>query len=331
MLQGTGSAVGKSVLVAALCRLFHQDGLRVAPFKAQNMALNSFVTREGGEMGRAQVVQAEAAGIEPTVDMNPILIKPEADARSQVVVLGKAAFTLPAWDYYRHTEELWVTVERSFRRLASDYDLVIIEGAGSPAEVNLREHEIVNMRVARMAGAPVLLVGDIDKGGVFASLVGTMAILRPVERRLVKGFIINKFRGDLRILKPGLDWLEEYTHRPVLGVVPYDHNLFINEEDSIQSPPPYQDGAGVVDIAVIRLPRISNSTDFEPLQAEPGVRVRYISHSHELGEPDALIIPGTKSTMADLAHLRRSGLADAILERAKAGTPVVGICGGFQM
>ncbi|MEK7847287.1 MAG: cobyric acid synthase, partial [Chloroflexota bacterium] len=303
------------------------------------MALNAFVTREGGEMGRAQVVQAEAAGIEPTVDMNPILIKPEADARSQVVVLGKPAFTLPAWDYYRHTQELMAIVERSFQRLASDYDLILIEGAGSPAEVNLREHEIVNMRVARMAGAPVLLVGDIDKGGVFASLVGTMAILRPVERRLVKGFIINKFRGDLRILKPGLDWLEEYTHRPVLGVVPYDYHLFINEEDSIQSPPPYQDGAlrqaqdgaGVVDIAVIRLPRISNSTDFEPLQAEPGVRVRYISHAHELGEPDALILPGTKSTMADLAHLRRSGLADAILERAKAGTPVVGICGGFQM
>lgn len=330
MIQGTGSSVGKSILAAALCRILRQDGFRVAPFKSQNMALNSFVTADGGEMGRAQVVQAEAAGIEPTVDMNPVLIKPEADARSQVVVLGKPWKTVSAFDYYRHTPELLPIVTRSLERLRSQYDIVIIEGAGSPAEINLRGPEIVNMKIAELADAPVLLVGDIDKGGVFASLVGTVILLNPAERQRIKGFIINKFRGDASILRPGLEYLEEHTGVPVLGIVPYLHDIRINEEDSIrwnenESPEP------LVDIAVIYLPHISNSTDFEPLQHETGVRVRYISHPRQMGRPDLIIIPGSKSTISDLEHLRASGLALAIVHRAESGTRILGICGGFQM
>ncbi|MBE0415521.1 MAG: cobyric acid synthase [Dehalococcoidia bacterium] len=329
MIQGTGSSVGKSVMVAALCRIFKQDGLRVAPFKSQNMSLNSFVTMDGGEMGRAQVVQAEAAGIEPTVDMNPILIKPEEDARAQIVVLGKPAFTLAAGEYYQHTPELLAVIEGALERLRSQYDLVVIEGAGSPAEINLKQTEIVNMRVAKMARSPVLLVGDIDKGGVFASLVGTLVLLDEEERQYIKGFIINKFRGDIALLKPGLDQLERITSRPVLGVVPYQHRLLIPDEDSI-----YQNESvrkKDVEIAVIYLPHISNSTDFEPLQQEDGVEVRYVSAVDELGEPDAIILPGTKSTIADLQYLWQTGLALEIVVRAKAGTPVIGICGGYQM
>ncbi|MFQ5987306.1 MAG: cobyric acid synthase [Dehalococcoidia bacterium] len=328
MIQGTGSSVGKSVVVAALCRIFHQDGLRVAPFKSQNMSLNSFVTRDGGEMGRAQVVQAEAAGIEPSVEMNPILIKPEEDARAQVVVLGKPAFTLAAGEYYRHTPELLGVIEGSLACLRSAYDLVVIEGAGSPAEINLRGSEVVNMRVAKMAQAPVLLVGDIDRGGVFASLVGTLVLLDEGEREYIKGFIINKFRGNLALLKPGLDQLEEITSRPVVGVIPYQHRLLIPEEDSIHHIEPERKE---VEIVVIYLPHISNSTDFEPLQQEEGVHVRYVTALDELGEPDAIILPGTKSTIADLALLWQTGLAWAIIQRAEAGTPVIGICGGFQM
>ncbi|MFQ5924419.1 MAG: cobyric acid synthase, partial [Dehalococcoidia bacterium] len=328
MIQGTGSSVGKSVVVAALCRIFRQDGLRVAPFKSQNMSLNSFVTRDGGEMGRAQVVQAEAAGIEPSVEMNPILIKPEEDARAQVVVLGKPAFTLAAGEYYRHTPELVGVIEGSLARLRSAYDLVVIEGAGSPAEINLKGSEIVNMRVARMAQAPVLLVGDIDRGGVFASLVGTLVLLDEGERECIKGFIINKFRGDLALLKPGLDQLEKITSRPVVGVIPYQHRLLIPEEDSIHHIEPERKD---MEIVVIHLPHISNSTDFEPLQQEEGVHVRYVTALDELGEPDAIILPGTKSTIADLALLWQTGLAQAIIERAEVGTPVIGICGGFQM
>lgn len=328
MIQGTGSSVGKSVVVAALCRIFHQDGLRVAPFKSQNMSLNSFVTRDGGEMGRAQVVQAEAAGIEPSVEMNPILIKPEEDARAQIVVMGKPAFTLAAGEYYRHTPELLGVIEGSLARLRSAYDLVVIEGAGSPAEINLKGSEIVNMRVAKMAQAPVLLVGDIDKGGVFASLVGTLVLLDEGEREYIKGFIINKFRGDLTLLKPGLDQLEKITSRPVIGVIPYYHHILIPEEDSIYQREPARKE---VEIVIIYLPHISNSTDFEPLQQEEGVHVRYLTALDELGEPDAIILPGTKSTIADLALLWQTGLASAIIQRAEAGTPVIGICGGFQM
>ncbi|MDP6100069.1 MAG: cobyric acid synthase [Dehalococcoidia bacterium] len=328
MVQGTGSGVGKSILAAALCRILHEDGLRVAPFKSQNMSLNSFVTRDGGEMGRAQVVQAQAAGVEPQVAMNPVLIKPERDARSQVVVMGRPWKTLSAADYYRHTPTLWSTVAWCLDSLMSSYDVVVIEGAGSSAEINLRRFEIVNMRVATHARAPVLLVGDIDKGGVFASLFGTLKLIEAPERRLVKGLIINKFRGDIAILKPGVDTLEGLTRRPVLGVVPYMHDIMINEEDSIH----HISGHGQVDIAVIHLPRISNSTDFEPLQQEAGVRLRYVGRSSELGTPDLIILPGTKSTVADLLHLRENGLAGAITKAARReGTPVLGICGGFQM
>jgi adenosylcobyric acid synthase len=332
MIQGTGSSVGKSILVAALCRIMHQDGFSVAPYKSQNMALNSFVTRDGGEMGRAQVVQAEAAGIEPTVDMNPVLIKPEADAKSQVVVMGKPFKTTTARDYYKLTPQLFPIVKESLGRLCDQYDVVIIEGAGSPAEINLRHFEIVNMSIAKLAQAPVLLVGDIDKGGVFASLAGTFILLEEDERKLMKGFIINKFRGDVSILKPGLDYLEEYTGIPVLGVVPYYHDIVINEEDSTyQGMLSEWDRETGIDIAVIHLPLISNSTDFEPLQQEAGVRLRYITMTWQLDNPDLIIIPGSKSTISDLDHIKEIGLAQAIVEKAKSGTPVIGICGGFQM
>jgi len=333
MIQGTASAVGKSILVTALCRIFTQDGFRVAPFKSQNMALNSFVTKNGEEMGRAQAVQAEAAGLEPSVDMNPILIKPEADNRAQVVVLGKPAMTLTAGEYGHYASELLSVVEASLARLCSAYDIVVIEGAGNPAEINIKQNEIVNMRIARLAKAPVLLVGDIDKGGVFASLVGTLALLDEVERNSIKGFVINKFRGDLALLQPGLDYLESYTSKPVIGVIPYYHHILIPEEDSIFR----GDGAKtenaeeIINIAVIYLPRLSNSTDFEPLQQETGVEVRYVSSVDELGNPDAIILPGSKSTIADLAYLWRSGLAGSIIRQARSGTPLVGICGGFQM
>jgi len=333
MIQGTASAVGKSILVTALCRIFKQDGFRVAPFKSQNMALNSFVTKSGEEMGRAQVVQAEAAGIEPSVDMNPILIKPEADSKAQVVVLGKPAMTLTAGEYGHHAGELLSVVEESLIRLCSAYDIVVIEGAGNPAEINIRENEIVNMRIARLAKAPVLLVGDIDKGGVFASLVGTLALLNEEERNSVKGFIINKFRGDIALLQPGLDYLESYTSKPVIGVIPYYHHILIPEEDSIfrGDGTKTENGEERIVIAIIHLPHLSNSTDFEPLQQEAGVEVRYVSNIDELGYPDAIILPGSKSTVADLAFLWRSGLAESIIQRSRSGTPLVGICGGFQM
>ncbi len=330
MVQGTASSAGKSVMVAGLCRILRQDGYRVAPFKSQNMSLNSFVTKDGGEMGRAQVVQAEAAGVEPHVDMNPILLKPEMDQRSQVVLLGKPVFTTPAQEYYQHTPALWKEARAALARLMAAYDVVIIEGAGSPAEINLRDREIVNMRVAREVGAPVLLVGDIDRGGVFAALVGTLVLLDDDERDAIKGFVINKFRGDIALLQPGLEMLEERTRKPVLGVIPYCHDIGIAQEDSIFEPAPHLQRVDV-DIAVIYLPRISNSTDFEPLQHEAGAQVRYIRNPGELGQPDLVIVPGTKSTMADLAHLRRTGLAAAVQRLAREGTPVIGICGGFQI
>jgi adenosylcobyric acid synthase len=263
--------------------------------------------------------------------MNPVLIKPEADARSQIVVLGKPWKTISAWEYYQHTPTLWEIVKKSFERLCSSYDLIIIEGAGSPAEINLRRFEIVNMKVAELAKAPVLLVGDIDKGGVFASLVGTLVLLEKEEQERIKGFIINKFRGDISILKPGLDILENLTKRPVLGVVPYYHNIIINEEDSIYTEIEQKSERGVIDIAVIHFPRISNSTDFEPLQQEGGVRLRYVSARWELGNPDLIILPGTKNTIADLAYLKESGLAESIIKLSKKGMPVIGICGGYQM
>ena len=331
MIQGTASSVGKSIIVAGLCRIFRQDGFKVAPFKAQNMALNSFVTREGGEIGRAQAVQAEAAGIEPSVHMNPVLLKPEADNRSQVIVLGKVAKNLEASRYYRYTPTLLKTIESSLNYLLSAYDIVVIEGAGSPAEVNLKEREIVNMRVAKMAHAPVLLAGDIDRGGVFASLVGTLELLTKEERDLIKGFIINKFRGDLKLLKPGLDILEKRTGKPVLGVIPYLRDINIAQEDSVYLDERQASSAnGTVDVAVIRLPHISNYDDFDPLE-EQGCTIRYVSRASELGSPDLLILPGTKSTIADLIHLQQRGLAQAIVHQAQSAVPVIGICGGYQM
>lgn len=331
MIQGTASSVGKSVLVTALCHIFRQDGFRVAPFKAQNMSLNSFVTKEGAEIGRAQAVQAEAAMIEPNVDMNPVLLKPEADAMSQVIVQGKVAKTISAEEYYRYTPYLLKVVEDSLSRLRSAYDIVVIEGAGSPAEINLKKREIVNMRVAKMAGAPVLLVGDIDKGGVFASLVGTLELLEEGERNYVKGFIVNKFRGDLKLLQPGLELLEKRTAKPVLGVVPYFRSIAIAQEDSVyleereESPP-----SAELDIAIIHLPHISNYDDFDPLEEE-NCRVRYVSHFSELGTPGLVILPGTKSAISDLFYLWKSGLAEKIIQQAKNGVSVVGICGGYQM
>lgn len=332
MVQGTMSSAGKSLLVTALCRIFRQDGWAVAPFKAQNMSLNAYVTPDGGELGRAQAVQAEAAGIEPAVEMNPILLKPEADHRSQVVVRGRPVARSDARDYYRWRGELWSAVTESLDALRSRFDLVVIEGAGSPAEPNLKAADIVNMRVARYARSPVLLVGDIDRGGVFAAFVGTLELLEPEERALVRGFVINKFRGDTSLLTPAIDFLTARTGIPVAGVIPYLHHLRIADEDSVALDDRREDPApAAVDVAVIRLPRISNFDDFDPLAAEPGVRVRYVSRPGDLGSPDLVVLPGSKSTAADLRWLRETGLARAVTERAAAGTAVLGICGGFQM
>ena len=315
MVQGTASHVGKSVLVTALCRIFRQDGYRVAPFKAQNMSNNSFVTPSGGELGRAQAVQAEACGVEPQVEMNPILLKPEADHTSQVVLLGKPAAKASARYFATAKPMLWQSVASSLDTLRSQYDVVVIEGAGSPAEINLKQNEIVNMRVALHSGAPVLLTGDIDRGGVFASLLGTMEILEPHERDAVGAFIINKFRGDVSLLEPGLVWLEERTGKPVLGVVPYYRDIEIAEEDSVslERRQELKSQTGhVLDIAVMGLPHISNFDDFDPLQREPGVRLRYVESRDSLGEPDLIILPGTKTTMADLWWLRERGFAAEI-------------------
>ncbi|MBI3450525.1 MAG: cobyric acid synthase [Acidobacteria bacterium] len=332
MIQGTSSAVGKSVLTAAFCRLFARAGYRVAPFKSQNMALNSAVTVDGGEIGRAQAAQAEAAGIEATVDMNPILLKPEADHRSQVVVRGRPVASVSFREYRRMKGALVGVVEESLERLRRAYDLVIIEGAGSPAEINLRDGEIVNMRIARMANAPVLLVGDIDRGGVFAAFVGTMELLEPEDRTRVGGFIINKFRGDSSLLAPGLEELTARTGVPVVGVVPYITEPLVPAEDSLDLEDlERRSGPHVLDIAVARLPRIANFDDFEPLAREPGVRVRFVRSPEALDGADLIVLPGSKNTAADVMWLRQTGLADAIVAAATGGRPVIGICGGYQM
>ncbi|MFC1947222.1 cobyric acid synthase [Chloroflexota bacterium] len=331
MVQGTASSAGKSILVAALCRILKQDGYKVAPFKSQNMSLNSFVTREGGEIGRAQVVQAEAAGIEPTVDMNPILLKPEADSKSQVIVMGKVLETLQAKKYYEHKSDLLKIVSEALDRLRSAYDVVVIEGAGSAAEVNLKDREIVNMRIAKLANSPVLLVGDIDRGGIFASLIGTIDLLEPEERKLVKGLVINKFRGDISLFESGISFIEERSGIPCVGVVPYFRDISIAQEDSVYLDERQENGTGGnLDIVVIRLPHISNYDDFDPLERE-GCSVRYINGRRQLGNPELIIIPGSKSTIADLHFLRDTGLADEIIRLNNSGTPVIGICGGYQM
>ncbi|MHB8577461.1 MAG: cobyric acid synthase [Dehalococcoidia bacterium] len=332
MLQGTASSVGKSLLVTALCRILRQDGVDVAPFKAQNMSNNSFVSADGLELGRAQAVQAEAAGVEPTAEMNPILLKPEADQRSQVVVLGRPRGTIGGADFISRKAELWPAVTASLDLLRERHRAIIIEGAGSPAEINLRASDIVNMRVARYAQAPVLLVGDIDRGGVFAHLVGTLQLLEGDERRLVRGLIVNKFRGTRSLLQPGIAWLEEYTGIPVAGVVPWLNEVGVADEDAVAlEAPAAAPGVGMLDVAVMQFPRIANFDDLDPLAAEPGVRVRFVSRAAQFGAPDLVVLPGTKATIADLDWLRDTGLAGAVCRHVAAGRMAIGICGGFQM
>jgi adenosylcobyric acid synthase len=330
MIQGTMSNAGKSLLVAALCRIFRQDGYRVAPFKSQNMALNSFITETGGEMGRAQVVQAEAAGIAPDVRMNPILLKPTTDMGSQVIVSGRVEGNMTASEYYEKKMGFLPVVMDAYNSLAREYDIIVIEGAGSPAEINLKRDDFVNMGLARLVDAPVLLVGDIDRGGVFAQLYGTIALLDADERARIKGTVVNKFRGDRSILEPGLKTLEDICGVPVAGVVPYIH-VDIDDEDSLTERFHRDAGKGLIDIAVIRLPYISNFTDFAPFERQDNVSLRYVDHVGQLGRPDMIILPGTKSTIADLVWLRESGLEAAVLQAADSGTLVFGICGGYQM
>jgi len=357
MLQGTASHAGKTLLVAGLARIMAQDGYSVAPFKSQNMSLNSFASADGGEMGRAQVVQAEAAGIEPRIDMNPVLLKPTSDTGSQIIVQGRPAGTMTAQAYHDFKLSLLDAVSESLERLRREFQVVIIEGAGSPAEVNFRGHDIANMMVAEMADAPVLLIGDIERGGVFASLVGTMELLQEQERERVAGLIINKFRGDRSILEPGLDFLEARCQRPVLGVVPYIRDLRIEEEDSVALSDtkghltddleaavfPSQalwpsdvrataSGNGkTVRVRVIRLPRMSNFTDFDSIKACPGFDCDYAEQPSGLADADLIVIPGTKSTISDLRFLWSSGMAAEIIRMSQGGTPVIGICGGYQM
>lgn len=332
MVQGTASHAGKSVLCTALCRIFREDGLRVAPFKSQNMSLNAYVTFDGGEIGRAQGVQAEAAGIKATVDMNPILLKPKGDAISQVILQGKPWGDIHAGTYWReHFPELWRGVQESLVRLGGQYDVIVIEGAGSPAEINLRGRDMANMAVAELADAPVILVADIDRGGVFASLIGTLELLSDRERARVRGLVINKFRGHADILTPGLDFLENRTGCPVLGVLPHLPDLGVAAEDSVSLDDGPPRPGNILDLAVVRLPRIANFTDFEPLLLEPDVAVRYVHHPAALGRPDVLFIPGTKNTTRDLTFLYESGWAEAIKGFVNGGGLVVGICGGYQM
>jgi len=334
MIQGTGSSVGKSIIVTALCRIFYQDGFRVAPFKAQNMALNSFITKDGKEMGRAQVVQAEACGIEATVDMNPILMKPTSEVGSQIIVCGKPIGNMQAQEYRNYKSKLISVVKDSFLKLAHHYELIVIEGAGSPAEINLKEDDIVNMRMAQIADCPVLLVADIDKGGAFAWVVGTLELLTIKERNRIRGIIINKFRGDKEILQPGLNYLERKTKKSVLGIIPYFRDIQIEEEDSVNSEKNRyytQPELGKINIEVLYLPHISNFTDFDPLEREEGISLRYVKIGERSSAPDLLIIPGSKNTLNDLYYLKKSGYQKEISNRLKKGTVIVGICGGWQM
>ncbi|WP_096225247.1 cobyric acid synthase [Geobacillus sp. FJAT-46040] len=335
MFQGTHSDAGKSVIATAFCRMFAQDGWKTAPFKSQNMSLNSYVTPDGKEIGRAQGIQAEAAGVAARVEMNPILIKPSRDHESQIVVLGKPYANMQAFAYRNEFFDQGLAVIRqSLETLMNEYDRLVIEGAGSPAEVNLNDRELVNMRIARLANAPVVLIGDIERGGVFASLVGTLSLLEPEDRKRVIGVIINKFRGDVSLLKPGLDWFEQHTGVPVLGVVPYLPDLTIDAEDSL-SLERFASSVGgeeAIDIAVIRYPKIANFTDIDPLLAEPDCRVRLVTHAGELGEPDVIVLPGSKNTIEDLIYMKKRGLASRIVSLVNEGKArVVGLCGGYQM
>ena len=333
MMMGTSSHVGKSILATAMCRILYRKGRKVVPFKAQNMALNSYVTRDGDEMGRAQVAQAEAAGMEPMVDMNPVLLKPTGNAASQVIIMGKPVGNMSAREYHRgYSLKAFDAVKEALGRLDKEYDTIVIEGAGSPAEINLKANDIVNMRVAKYLQAPVLLIADIDRGGALASLVGTLELLDEEERALVKGLVINKFRGDVTLLTPAIDFLEKKTGKPVLGVVPHIDQMGIDDEDSVsleekQSAPT----EGDIRIAVIQTPKISNFTDFDALAHEKDVALYYVKSVEDLGEPDVIMLPGSKNTTEDMLYLRKSGLGEKILAHAKAGKAVIGICGGYQM
>ena len=332
MIQGTCSDAGKSILVAAFCRIYSRRGYKVAPFKSQNMALNSFVTPEGAEIGRAQAVQAQAAQRAPHIDMNPVLLKPEGNSRSQVILMGRPWKTLQAGDYYMAKKTLWKEVTASMNRLTAENDIVIAEGAGSPAEINLTPHEIVNMAVARYLKAPVLLTGDIDRGGVFASLYGTLALVDE-DKEQIKGFLINKFRGDQSLLMPGIEMLSERCGGvPTLGVIPYIPDIYLAQEDSVFIEKNRHWGdEGDLDIGVIKFPRLSNYDDMDPILREKGIRMRYISSLAELGRPAAIILPGSKTTISDMKWLRETGLFSAIQTLGKQGVPVAGICGGYQM
>ncbi|MBD5452168.1 MAG: cobyric acid synthase, partial [Lachnospiraceae bacterium] len=329
MIQGTMSNVGKSLIVAGLCRLMARDGYRVAPFKSQNMALNSYITEEGLEMGRAQVMQAEAAGIQPLVCMNPILLKPTNHIGSQLIVNGQVIGNMSAKEYFAYKKNVFPEVEKAFRQLEELVDIIVIEGAGSPAEINLRENDIVNMGLAERIDAPVLLVGDIDRGGVFAQLLGTLMLLTKTERERVKGLIVNKFRGDRSLFDSGVKMLEKKCHCSVLGVVPY-MELSLEDEDSLTQRFEKTTASGVIDIAVIRYPRISNFTDFNVFEQSLDVSVRYVTSASQLGSPDLIFLPGSKNTIDDLHWLRENGLEAAIINCAK-DVPIFGICGGYQM
>ncbi|MCV6626988.1 MAG: cobyric acid synthase [Cellvibrionaceae bacterium] len=331
MVQGTTSDAGKSTLLAALCRIYARRGIKVAPFKPQNMALNSAVTEDGGEIGRAQAAQAQAAQIAPSVDMNPVLLKPNSDCAAQVIIQGKALGNMDALDYHAYKETAFNAVMDSYRRLQQQYDAVLVEGAGSPAEINLRQGDIANMGFAEAADCPVIIIADIDKGGVFAQLVGTMALLSETEQARVKGFVINRFRGDIKLLESGLDWLEQRTGLPVLGVIPYLHNFHLEAEDSIRTQAQRAQGENLLNITVPVLPRISNHTDFDALQLHPGVQVNFIELGADLPPTDLLILPGSKSVRADLGKLLAAGWAEKIQRHLRYGGKLLGICGGFQM
>ncbi|MFH0984380.1 MAG: cobyric acid synthase [Candidatus Omnitrophota bacterium] len=333
MVLGTGSGVGKSVIASGFCRVLSDWGYRVAPFKAQNMSNNSYVTEEGGEMGRAQVVQAECARVRPHVDMNPVLLKPAADNHSQVVVQGHAIGHLSARNYYAQREVISRAILESYERLSSEYEVIVLEGAGSPAEVNLKKNDLVNMQMAEWADAACVLVGDIDKGGIFASLLGTLDLLTPGERDRIQGLIVNKFRGDQTLFHDGVDFIEKKSGKKIWGVLPYAHHIKLDEEDALPEKHAHASAvsASDLDIAVVLLPRMSNFTDFEVLRAEPGVRLRYVDSAAKLGVPDLVILPGTKATMADCRYLVEAGFGGKLRAFVAGGGAVLGICGGYQM